>query len=149
MPTPETEGPGQILFEFVRHWARRWNTTGEGSADRNGRMVLVTEAVRSLTVRGAVTINALAAEIGIDQSGASRLVKEAVSAGYLTLAPSGSDARRREVSITDTGLTLLADAHRWQEAVFDQLTAEWTTDERDDFHRAMLRLLHTSHTLGA
>ncbi len=46
--------------------------------------MLVCEAVHSLSERGvAATINAIAHEIGIDQSGASRLVTSATTAGYL------------------------------------------------------------------
>ncbi|WP_433262006.1 MarR family winged helix-turn-helix transcriptional regulator [Actinosynnema sp. CS-041913] len=145
-PPPAT-GPGQVLFEFVRHWSRRWNAPGDGPAAQRGRLVLVTEAVRSLGGRGVATVNAVAREIGIDQSGASRLVKDAVGAGYLEMRPSAADARRREVSVTAAGLDLLRDAHRWQEAVFDHLTAQWTARQRAEFHRAMLRLLERSHTL--
>ncbi|WP_406400372.1 MarR family winged helix-turn-helix transcriptional regulator [Streptomyces uncialis] len=109
--------------------------------------MLVTEAVRSLDSRGIVTINAVANEIGIDQSGASRMVKDAVAAGYLEIKPSASDTRRREVTVTSEGLDLLHDAHLWQEAVFDQLSGQWTDQQRAEFHHAMLHLLARSHTL--
>jgi DNA-binding MarR family transcriptional regulator len=140
-------GPGQVLFEFVRHWSRRWNAPGDGHAAQRGRHVLVTEAVRSVGSRGAATVNAVAREIGIDQSGASRLVRDAVGAGYLEMRPSAVDARRREVSVAAAGHELLHEAHAWQERVFDRLTERWTTRQRDEFHRAMLRLLERSHTL--
>ncbi|MYY11753.1 MarR family transcriptional regulator [Streptomyces sp. SID4919] len=149
-PAPDPRpgpGPGQTLFEFVRHWARRWNSPGDGPARQQGRHVLVTEAVRSLDSRGIVTINAVAHEIGIDQSGASRMVKDAVAAGYLEIKPSESDTRRREVTVTAAGLDLLHDAHHWQEAVFDQLSGQWTDQQRTEFHHAMFRLLERSHTL--
>ncbi|ADB30768.1 hypothetical protein Kfla_1673 [Kribbella flavida DSM 17836] len=146
-PAPDT-GPGQTLFAFVRHWSRRWNAAGDGQVAQRGRQVLVTEAVHALSGRGTATINAVAREIGIDQSGASRLVKDAVSAGYLALRPAADDARRRDVSITPAGLELLQDAHRWQETMFDQLTERWTPEQKTEFHRAMRSLLDRSHTLG-
>ena len=76
-------GPGQVLFEFVRHWSRR---TAPDIAEQ-GRLVLVVESVYAVSGRRAATINAVAHEIGIDQSGASRMVKEAAA-----VFPRGLDA---------------------------------------------------------
>lgn len=145
----EGAGAGQTLFEFVRHWSRRWNAPADALAAQNGRHALVLEAVNSLANRETATINGVAREIGIDQSGASRLVKEAVGAGYLTLKASNTDARRREVILTTTGRDFLLYAHSWQEEAFKHLTEEWTDHERGEFHRAMRRLLDRSHTIGS
>ncbi|MDA2804300.1 MarR family winged helix-turn-helix transcriptional regulator [Nocardiopsis suaedae] len=143
------EGPGQALFAFVRHWSRRWNGPTDHAAARQGRLVLATEAVHALQARGGapVTVNSVAREIGIDQSGASRLVKDAVETGHLELRPSADDARRREASVTAAGAALLRDAHRWQEEAFALLTEDWTEEERAGFHRAMVRLLDRSHAV--
>ncbi|WP_350277280.1 MarR family winged helix-turn-helix transcriptional regulator [Kribbella sp. HUAS MG21] len=134
-------GPGQVLFEFVRHWSRR---TAPDVAEQ-GRLVLVTESVYAVSARGAATINAIAHEIGIDQSGASRLVKDAVAAGYLELRPAEADARRREVRVTAAGLLLLEQAHKWQEEVFTRLTTGWSERRRTQFRRDLLALLEQSH----
>jgi DNA-binding MarR family transcriptional regulator len=146
---PAPGGPGQTLFEFVRHWSRRSNAPANRAGERNGRHVLVTEAIGAIAKRGPATINAVAHEIGIDQSGASRLVKDAVEAGYLEMKPSPHDARQRVVALKKAGRQLLLDAHRWQEEVFAQLTDDWETRERVAFHRAMLRLLNRSHEIEA
>jgi DNA-binding MarR family transcriptional regulator len=114
-----------------------------------GRLVLVTEAVHSLSRRGGgVTVNAVADEIGIDQSGASRLVNSAVAAGYLRIRASRTDGRRREVSVTAAGIGMLDDAHQWQEKVFADLTMQWTDQQRSDFRQAMQSLLRRSHALA-
>ncbi|GAA3089711.1 DNA-binding MarR family transcriptional regulator [Kribbella aluminosa] len=134
-------GPGQVLFEFVRHWSRR---TAPEVAEQ-GRLVLVVESVYAVSGRRAATINAVAHEIGIDQSGASRMVKEATAAGYLELRAADGDARRREVSVTDAGLELLEQAHAWQEEVFEQLTTGWSERRRTQFRRDLLSLLERSH----
>ncbi len=110
--------------------------------------MVVVEAVHSLAARTSPTINAVAHEIGIDQSGASRLVKDAVAGGYLELTPSSTDARRREVAVTAAGRRMLLDAHRWQESVFQQLTEHWSAEQRDEFRRAMLDLVACSHVLS-
>lgn len=139
-----TDGVGQALFQFVRHWSRRWN---DPAAAERGRDVLVTEAVHALRDRPEVTVNDVAAELAVDQSGASRMVAHAVDLGYLATRPSAADARRRAISLTADGAALLAAAHDWQESVFTTLTDDWTPAERADFHRAMIRLVDRSARL--
>ncbi|MEV4348800.1 MarR family winged helix-turn-helix transcriptional regulator [Actinoplanes sp. NPDC049596] len=127
--------PGQTLFEFIRHWSRRGDS-------EHGRDVQVTEAVHSLRARPEITVNDVAAELGLDQSGASRMIAHAE--GYLVVRPSERDARRRTIAVTPAGAELLHQAHVWQEAVFAELTADWTDTERAEFQRAMRRLLDAS-----
>lgn len=134
------------MFAFVRHWSRR-TPAGEEVAEQ-GRLVLVTEAVHSLAQRGiAATVNAVAHEIGIDQSGASRLVKSATVAGYLTMQASRTDGRRRQVTVTSSGHTMLGQGHDWQEQVFNRLTEGWSTQRRRDFQQAMTDLIERSYAL--
>jgi len=138
------QGPGQVLFRFVRHWSRR-PATRETGVDQ-GRLVLVSEAVNDLSRRGAATtVNAIAHEIGIDQSGASRLIKSATAAGYLVMTASATDGRRREASLTPAGRSMLDQAHRWQEEIFDQLTTGWGEERRRDFEKAMAELMDRSY----
>jgi DNA-binding MarR family transcriptional regulator len=139
--------PGQVLFGFVRHWSRRSAADAPGSAEQ-GRLVLVTEAVHSLGERGvSATVNAVAHEIGIDQSGASRLLKTAIGAGCLVMAASPADGRRREASLTPAGRSMLEGAHRWQEEIFARLTAGWSEQRRRDFEQAMTDLMDRSHAM--
>ena len=142
-------GPGQALFAFVRHWSR-WSSASDHNAAEQGRLVLVTEAVHSLTQRGIMaTVNAVAQEIGIDQSGASRLVKSATQAGYLTMQASETDGRRRQAKVTSSGHTMLEQAHDWQEQVFERLTEGWSEQQRRDFQQAMTDLIDRSYALYA
>jgi DNA-binding MarR family transcriptional regulator len=113
-----------------------------------GRLVLVVEAVHALTQRGVVaTVNAVAHEIGIDQSGASRLVKSATEAGYLTMQAPNRDGRQRWATLTASGHTMLDQAHDWQEQAFDQLTEGWSEQQRRNFQQAMTELIDRSHAL--
>lgn len=154
-PTDQPLGPGQTLFTLVRHWSRRTSSTSDqrstdahGSSD-HGRLVMTVEAVNSLVLQGIpATVNHVADEIGIDQSGASRLITAAVDAGHLTLQRSPTDGRRREAQLTSSGRALLEGAHRWQEEVFDELTANWSSGRRRDFHRAMADLIERSQELN-
>jgi DNA-binding MarR family transcriptional regulator len=138
-------GPGQLLFGFVRHWSRR-SLGGDASLAEQGRLILTTEAVAALVSRAEpATVNAVADEIGIDQSGASRLIKSALAAGYLATSIAPSDGRRREAAVTPIGHTALRHAHAWQEHLFDQLTVGWSQRRREDFQTAMEDLIARSH----
>ncbi|MEV1003697.1 MarR family winged helix-turn-helix transcriptional regulator [Nonomuraea sp. NPDC050202] len=138
-----------MLFAFVRHWSRR-PLAGDHQVAEQGRLVLVTEAVHSLTRRGIVaTVNAVAHEIGIDQSGASRLVKSATEAGYLTMQASDTDGRQRQATLTSSGLAMLDHAHDWQEQVFDRLAEGWSEQQRRNFQQAMTELIDRSYALDA
>ncbi|WP_342449145.1 MarR family winged helix-turn-helix transcriptional regulator [Brevibacterium marinum] len=108
------------------------------------------EAVHALRLRASpATVNAIAQEIGIDQSGASRLIKSATAAGYLVMAASATDGRRREASLTSAGRSMLDQAHRWQEEVFVELTTGWSDKKRRDFQQAMTDLMDRSYEMDA
>lgn len=145
-PLAPVNGPGQTLFDFVRHWSRRWNIVPDNPAAQNGRHVLVVEAVRAVSSRGPATINCIAREIGFDQSGASRLVRDAVAAGYLRLEQSEVDGRERHALLTLAGIELIVAAHSWQEDVFARLTQTWSPRQRTAFHAAIGELLERSRT---
>lgn len=112
--------------------------------------MLACEAVHALSLRASsATVNAVAHEIGIDQSGASRLIKTAAAAGYLTMTASAGDGRRREASLTPAGRSMLEQAHRWQEDVFADLTAGWSGERRREFQQAMTDLMQRSLAMDA
>ncbi len=102
---------------------------------------MVTEAVVDLQGDEGATVNQVADELGIDQSGASRFIARAVERGYVRKAPAASDARQRRVLVTDAGLTMLDAAHRWQESVFAELTADWSPDDVRRFADYLRRFL--------
>ncbi|GAA1224120.1 MarR family winged helix-turn-helix transcriptional regulator [Prauserella halophila] len=146
--TAHDPGPGQVLFHFVRHWSRR-SVAGETGGEQ-GRLVLVCDAVDALGRRGvSATINAIAHEVGIDQSGASRLVTNATVVGHLDMAVAAVDGRRREARLTPSGRAMLEQAHHWQEEVFARLTAGWSDRRRRDFRQAMTDLMERSYLMDA
>ncbi|GGO44792.1 MarR family transcriptional regulator [Streptomyces daqingensis] len=139
--------PGRTLFQFVRFWARRWTGAGSGIEAERGRDVMVTEAVAALADGGGASVNDVARELGIDQSGASRMVAQAVARGYLVKSRA-ADARRRAVQVTEAGRELIDAAHAWQEQVFAELTADWSPEEVDRFTESMRRLVANSRAGG-
>lgn len=73
---------------------------------------MVTEAVAA---HQGATVNEVADELGIDQSGASRFLAQAVERGYLRKVTSPTDARQRRLLVTNKGAKMLDSAHQWQE----------------------------------
>ena len=142
------DGPGQALFRFVRFWSRRWTGAGQAVDPDQGRDVMVTEAVQALEQQGGATVNDVADELGIDQSGASRFITQAVDRGYLRKVAGARDARQRLLVVTDEGATLVAAAHQWQEKVFAELTTDWSPAEVKQFHQLMARLVHSRQAQG-
>lgn len=139
-------GPGQTLFQLVRFWSRRWTGAGQAVELEHARDVMVTEAVASYNRRDGATINAVANELGIDQSGASRFVAQAVRRGYLRKSAGVGDARQRTLHIAPAGKELLRDAHAWQESVFADLTVDWPEQDVRQLQAYLERLLEAQRS---
>lgn len=149
------EDGGPALFRLVRYWGRRWTAQAARETAGDARHVphiLAVEAVRTATGSGQagspsdgvpdggcgragarveeVTVATVAYQLGLDHSGASRIVKDAVAAGYLTRDASPDDRRRAALRLTDDGHRLLEAARAWQRAAFAGLTASWNDQDR-------------------
>ncbi|WP_432511045.1 MarR family winged helix-turn-helix transcriptional regulator [Kineococcus sp. SYSU DK001] len=104
---------------------------------------MVLEAVCSAAPSPA-SVRDVADQLGLDHSGASRLVTDAVSRDLLSSTPSPQDARVRHLLLTPRGEQLIDDAHRWQEEVFRELTAGWSRRDVENFHLLMSRLINAA-----
>jgi len=133
---------GPALFRLVRFWSRRWVTrtseelTGEM---RHVQHILVVEAVDSAKDQ-VVTVATVANHLGLDHSGASRMVSEATKAGYLTRTTSDQDRRQASLHLTGQGRELLAGSHQWQSRKFDELTEDWSPADRRRLAGYLVRL---------
>lgn len=140
----ELAGAGPALFRLVRFWSRRWvaAAAGEMTGDMSRvQDILVLEAVDTASARlGEVSVTDVAHELGLDRSGASRMISAAVEHGYLTRAASAQDARRATLNVAPAGADILTDSHAFQEEVFARLTAAWDAGEATAFARALRRL---------
>ncbi|TMR96388.1 MarR family winged helix-turn-helix transcriptional regulator [Nonomuraea basaltis] len=135
---------GPALFRLVRFWSRRW--AGQASEELTGeprhvQHILVVEAVHTQTgAEDPPTVGTVAHQLGLDHSGASRMVKDAVEAGYLARATSDRDRRRASLELTERGHGLLARSRQWQRQAFDELTASWDPRDRRQFAAHLRRL---------
>ena len=129
---------GQALFAFVRFWSRRWTGTGLGADAQRGRDVMVVEAVHALTRAGRhASINEVARELGLDQSGASRMVARAEDQGLVTRRAPDRIGAAAAIATTAAGEDLLRQAHAWQDDVVRTLTDGWP----DEDVRTLLELM--------
>ncbi|GAA3757513.1 hypothetical protein GCM10022225_48460 [Plantactinospora mayteni] len=141
---------GQVLFSFVRYWSRRWTGAGLGVDAERGRDVMVVEAVAALTGRGVVaSVNDVARELGVDQSGASRMVSRAERLGLLARVRPSTVGGATAITVTSEGRDLLRAAHAWQEEVLRTLTADWSRDEVRTLVDLMGRLVEAQNRLDA
>jgi DNA-binding MarR family transcriptional regulator len=141
---------GQSLFAFVRFWSRRWTGVGIGVDAQRGRDVMVLEAVHTLAgSRRSASINEVARELGVDQSGASRMVARAERLGLVTRQPSGRVGVAASITVTTTGEELLRQAHAWQDEVVRTLTADWPQGDVRMLVTLMDRLVRAQAELDA
>lgn len=130
------QGSGQVLFGFVRFWSRRRTAAGRGPD------VLVVEAVHALAARRtSVSVNDVAHEIGVDQSGASRMVTRAHRAGLLSRQASGRVGAPASIAVTPAGAHLLRHAHAWQDDMVRTLTDGWPDEDVETLLTLMDRLV--------
>lgn len=146
MSSRELAGAGSALFSVVRFWSRRWalRAAGDPPADeRQVRAIMVLEAVDTAArASGDASVSAVAHQLGIDQSGASRFIAAAVDDGYLRRTASAADRRRAALTTTPAGRRLLNEARAWQDDVFARLTAGWGPAEAAQFADHLRRLAH-------
>ena len=140
---PALGDPGVALFRLIRHWARRAPQrsalVATGSAKDVPR-ILVTDAVATAHEHAEfVDVTAVARALGIDHSGASRMVSDAVQAGLLTRSTAAHDTRHAALLLTERGAALVAAAREWQNAVFEEFTRDWSAKDRAEFGRLLVR----------
>jgi DNA-binding MarR family transcriptional regulator len=128
---------GPALFQLVRFWARRWAAQPAGAPH-----VPHVQVLEALDAAAVPTIAAVAAQLGLDRSVGSRMVSEAVAAGYLRRRLDPADSRRTLLAPTDAGRTLLHQARAWQQRVFEEMTAGWSEADRERFGAYLRRLVH-------
>jgi len=138
-PTPAVQG-GPALFQLVRFWSRRWLRDDHATPDDHALDILVLEAVDAAKRSNTRSVNDVATQLGLDRSGASRLISAATSRGYLTRRTQTADARRVELQITRSGRALLNAARRWQSAAFLDLVADWDPADVEAFAAYLVRL---------
>ncbi|MGI5217149.1 MarR family winged helix-turn-helix transcriptional regulator [Nocardia sp. CA-290969] len=139
---------GPALFRLVRFWSRRWSghvfdhrpAEAAGDTTRIQHIQTLEAVAAARRAHEEATVSDVATQLGIDHSGASRMVRDAATAGYLTRTASPHDRRRVVLELTEPGERLLAAAHAWQRESFEQLIATWPARDRRQFAIYLQRL---------
>jgi len=66
---------------------------------------------------------------------ASRLVSQAIRAGYVRRGASQADGRRIRLELTEAGNEMAKAAHRFRQEFFDYVVRDWSVKDREDFAR--------------
>jgi DNA-binding MarR family transcriptional regulator len=135
---------GPALFRLVRFWSRRWAAGITQDEGGDVAHILVLEAIDA-SGRPA-QIGAVAVELGLDRSNASRMLAASVAAGLVTKTVSAQDARRTELDLTPAGSDLLAAARAWQEQTFARMVADWPARDARRFASYLVRLASSEGT---
>lgn len=142
--------PGPAVFQLIRFWSRRWVfTAADDLLDDRAQIqtILVLEAVSAATgSTKQASIPGIAAELGVDRSGASRMVRDAERDGYLRRNTIGNDRRRVLVELSTEGARLLEASRAWQQAQFDTLVHDWSQEDVAAFGRLLQRFLTASRS---
>ncbi|ADJ47106.1 MarR family transcriptional regulator [Amycolatopsis mediterranei S699] len=90
-------------------------------------------------VPGEMTVGGLAAEMGVAQPVASRMVAACIADGLLRRAASQADGRRTVLELTEQGEAERTRFAAEQRAAFEEITAGWSPEERTQFARLLVR----------
>ncbi|GAB3846841.1 MarR family winged helix-turn-helix transcriptional regulator [Dactylosporangium cerinum] len=137
-------GGGPALFRLVRFWSRRW---AAGITQDEGGEVAHIQVLEAIDASGRpAQIGAVAVELGLDRSNASRMLAASVAAGLVTKTVSAQDARRTDLDLTPAGSDLLAAARAWQEQTFARMVADWPARDARRFAAYLVRLAASEGT---
>ncbi|MFB4309973.1 MarR family winged helix-turn-helix transcriptional regulator [Actinomadura sp. GTD37] len=90
-----------------------------------------------------MSVGLVAARLGVDASRGSRIVAEAVKAGYVRRVASQEDGRRIHLELTGAGRSVVEATRRTRQEHFAQAMDDWTDEERAEFARLLARFVHS------
>src|SRR5918993_3811264 len=75
---------------------------------------------------GLLSVNAVAAALGMERTAVSRLAAACVSEGLVERVASQTDGRSITLRLTSAGRAVLADARQQQRRAFEYITRDWS-----------------------
>lgn len=151
-PDPALVAIERALIRIRRSVTRR--ELGKRMADalpeRDLSQVFAVDAVdeASEASDGGVSVGTVAERLGVDPSRASRLVAQAVGAGYLARGSSQDDGRRSLLVLTEAGRALVDAMHAHRQAEFARAMRDWTEHDRQEFARLLTRFTTSQEERG-
>ncbi|MET8334450.1 MarR family winged helix-turn-helix transcriptional regulator [Streptosporangium canum] len=130
------------LFRLRRIWARPLRSRKIADPQRPVQLsnVMVVHAVHKLSLDvPEVTVGAVAEQLDVDPSTASRLVNDAIGAGFVEREESEVDARRARLVLSGRGRRVLEVVVHHRRTYLDGLIADWDEPDRETFARLLTR----------
>ena len=130
----------EALFRLGRLFGRNGLVSGHPARAQELSRILIVQAVEAVQATAQeATVGAVAQQLAVDPSTASRLVADAIEDGYLVRSASPADNRRVQLGLTEDGHALAQSARDYQLSIFQQVTSDWTDQERAEFARLFVR----------
>lgn len=101
----------------------------------------VLSMVRRLGLEQEVTVGAVAEQLRIDHSRASRIVTDLVKRGVVRRAASQEDGRRTIVTLTEDGMHLLGRVNGVKEEVLAKVLSDWSQEDMAAFATLYTRFI--------
>jgi DNA-binding MarR family transcriptional regulator len=132
---------GEVLDDVGAAFSRLRRSVVNNVKDPLPRKDLSRTLVLNLVAEqpGEMTVGAVADELSVDPSVASRMVTDCITVGYLSRAASAHDGRRTVLHLTESGAHLLARFRRQQREAFEHVTREWSEHDRVQLARLLIR----------
>ncbi|MBG0832805.1 winged helix-turn-helix transcriptional regulator [Planomonospora sp. ID67723] len=130
------------LFRLRRIWSRPLRARRAERSPRSVQLsnVMVVHAVHKLSLDvPEVTVGAVAEQLDVDPSTASRLVNDAIAAGLVGREASEVDARRARLVLSGPGRRVLDAVVCYRRSYLDGLMADWDRADREVFARLLTR----------
>lgn len=137
-----TDNPDALLDDVGAAFSRLRRRTNHSLTDHG---MTKRDLTRNLIINvvdeaaGEITVGAVADQLNVDPSVASRMVTDCIDSGYLQRAASASDGRRTVLRMTPAGVALRDRFRSLQRETFEEITSAWTTAERLEFARLLVR----------
>ena len=88
---------------------------------------------------GLLSVNAVAAALGMERTAVSRLAASCVTEGFVERVASQTDGRSITLRLTPHGREILAGSRHQQRRAFEYITRDWDDQDRVQFARLLHR----------
>ena len=107
------------------------------------------QLLRHVGFHGEVSQRHLADEMGVDKAMISRILQKLEAKGYLVRTEDKNDARSKNVRALPPALEIHAQGKGLSEQFFDQVTGDFSTEERELLDQLLGRMLEKGKELAA
>ena len=107
------------------------------------------QLLRHVGFHGEVSQRHLADEMGVDKAMISRILQKLETKGYLVRTEDENDARSKNVRALPPALEIHSQGKGLSEQFFDQVTGDFSTEERELLDQLLGRMLEKGKALAA